>query len=102
MLRNLFEKFDILIQLVTEMLDQFKQEQNKVPFDDSDIYISLCKAACVHKVSERQLYRWKQQKLITPTYFGAYPFFNKITLAQDIKDNKLSTGRTPCKKECYK
>jgi len=97
MLRSFLEKIDILIHLVRQLVERMNQVEVGVPFDDSQTYLTLCEAACVYQISPRQLYRWKKAQLVTATYVGSSPFFNKRTLAKEVSENKLQTGKTICK-----
>lgn len=88
-LKRILEQLELIFQLSKQIFDMVNQTQFKDTTDVHDDYLSMYQASVVYRVSERQIYRWKKANLITTTYIGSTPFFNKATLAKEIKDNKL-------------
>lgn len=92
-LKRILEQLELIFQLSKQIFDMVNQAELKDTTDVHDDYLSLYQASVVYRVSERQIYRWKKANLITTTYIGSTPFFNKVTLAKEIKDNKLDTRK---------
>lgn len=96
-LKRILEQLELIFQLSKQIFDMVNQTQHKGTTDVHDDYLSMYQASVIYRVSERQIYRWKKANLITTTYIGSTPFFNKVTLAQEIRDNKLDTRKRRCR-----
>lgn len=95
-LKRILEQLELIFQLSKQIFEMVNQTQLKETTDVYDDYLTMYQASVVYRVSERQIYRWKKANLITTTYIGSTPFFHKMTLAKEIKDNKLDMRKRSC------
>ncbi|HEY0176912.1 MAG TPA: hypothetical protein VGC08_11070 [Pedobacter sp.] len=82
-----------IIELCKQILEFTRQKQIPEPADEEPVYLTITEAATFCRVSKRTFERLNNANLVTVIYVGGSPFFNKATLAQEIKANKLDTRK---------
>jgi len=95
MFRILLKKIELLYQLVKSLsvntekiLEQVKPAETLPELFDINNYYTVIETADVFQVTDRSVWRYLKSKCITAIYFGQTPYFNRILVAEEMKNNK--------------
>jgi len=86
MLEENNDKFNILINLIREILKRLEQFNPVEEF----VFLNIVETASMLKVSEKSIRRWNSKGTIKGVYIGGSMYFLKSQLIQDAILNKLN------------
>lgn len=86
MLEENNDKFNILINLIREILKRLEQFNPVEEF----VFLNIVETASMLKVSEKSIRRWHNEGTLKGVYIGGSMYFLKSQLIKDAILNKLN------------